>query len=75
MFEPLTKSLLNLAAAPAQLHFAELQTIQRFTALLYSRTCGLETVNEAGKHMLQQGSRYLENIPLTEASLFLRQPL
>ena len=69
MFEPLTKSLLNLAAAPAKVHLAELQTIQRFTVLLYSRTCGLETANEARNHLFTQGSKSLENIPLIEASL------
>ena len=52
-----------------QLHVAELQTIQRFAVLLYSRTCGLENVNEARKHMFAQGSISLENIHLTEASL------
>ena len=51
MFEPLTESRLNLAAAPAQLHLAEMQTIQRFTVSLYNITYGLETVNEARKHM------------------------
>jgi hypothetical protein len=69
MFEQVTQSLLNLAAAPAEIQLTELQTIQRFTVLFYSRTCGLATVNEARKHLFAQGSRSLENIPPTEASL------
>ena len=65
MFEPLTESLLNLTAAPAQLHLAELETIQIFTVLFYSRTCGLETVNEARKRLFAQGSRSIKHISST----------
>ncbi len=54
IFEPLTETLMNLAEAPSQLQLAELQTLQQFTVLLYSRTCGLLTVNEAGNTCLHR---------------------
>lgn len=69
-FDRLTVSLLRLVKTPVlQVGSDDLQTIQRFTVLLYSRACGLGTVNEARKHLFALGSRSLENIPPTEASL------
>ena len=41
----------------------DLQSIQRFKVVLYSRVCGLGTVHEARKHMFALESRSLENIP------------
>ena len=68
LFDPLTESLLKLAENPGELLTLD-PTIQLFTVLLYSRTCGLATVNEARKSLFAKGSRSLENIPPTEASL------
>ena len=67
--DSLTDSLLNLAKAPVTLDLSDLQTIKKYVVLLYSRTCGLETMNEARKHLFAQGSRSLENLPPTEAAL------
>jgi len=65
MFKPLTQYLLRLASLPVVLETDDLSAIQRFVVLLYSRTCGISTVNEARKHVFAQGSRSLENIPPT----------
>jgi len=69
MFEPLNQCLVRLASVPVVIDTDDLGTIQRFVILLYSRTCGICTVNEARKHLFAQSSRSLENIPPTEAAL------
>ena len=53
-----------------------LEKIERFTAIMYSRTCSVSGVNEARKELFAQGSRTMENIPTTNVALLqhMRRP-
>ena len=46
-----------------------LEVIERFVALMYSRTSDLSRVNYARKQLFSQTSRSLENIPPTQGAL------
>ena len=52
------------------LESVHMQRIERFVVLMYSKTCGLATVDDARCHLFSTGSRSLENIPPTRAALF-----
>ncbi len=46
-----------------------LEPLERFVVLLYDRTNGLGSVNQARKYLFTQKSRTINNIPPTKASL------
>ncbi len=46
-----------------------LSVLGRYVVLLYDRTSGLESVNDARKWLFTKKSRTLENIPPTQAAL------
>ena len=52
------------------LESVHMQQIECFIVLMYSKGCGAARVNEARHHLLTTGSRSLENIPPTQATLF-----
>ena len=47
-----------------------MQCIERFVVLMYSKTCGSATVNDARHYLFSNGSRSLDSIPPTQAALF-----
>jgi hypothetical protein len=58
-----------LSNAPSQINEANVDEIERFVVLLYSRTSQLSKVNEARKQLFAYGGRQLDNIPPTRAAL------
>ena len=59
----------NLSNKPETLSSEDLNLIERFTVLLYSRTCPLSTVNQTRQSLFAQGNQALDNIPPTQAAL------
>ena len=47
-----------------------MQCIERFVVLMYSKSCGSATVNDARHRLFSNGSRSLDSIPPTQATLF-----
>jgi hypothetical protein len=64
-----TNVFLALASQPDEVDAQNLHIIERFVVVMYSRTCGLDRVNEARKQLFAQGSRSIDNIPPTKAAL------
>ncbi|XP_063958716.1 uncharacterized protein LOC135154779 [Lytechinus pictus] len=59
----------RLSNAPFEVTNDDMDTIERFFVVLYSRTSSLKKVNEARKQLFAQGNRQLENIPPTKEAL------
>ena len=60
------------ATAP-QPHTAEsvqMQRLERWTVLMYSKNCNADSVNEARKVLFTHGLKSLDSIPLTQHALF-----
>jgi len=51
----------------------QMQILERFVVIMYSKGCGANSVNEARRHLFTTGQRSLDNIPPTEAALFQHQ--
>lgn len=68
-FPAVTPVFCELSANPRPVSEQEMQEIERFVVLLYSRTCPLSRVNEARQSLFAQSSRSLENIPPSQAAL------
>ena len=68
----LTETMVTLTEDPHSftLESVHMQRIERFVVLMYSKTCGSATVDDARCHLFSTGSRSLENIPPTRAALF-----
>ena len=60
----------RLSNAPAEINEDDMNEIERFVVVLYSRTSHLSKVNEARRQLFAHGNRQLENIPPTRAALF-----
>ena len=52
------------------MEYVHMQCIERFIVLMYSKTCGSATVNDAGHHLFSNGSRSLDSSLPTQAALF-----
>ena len=68
----LTETMVTLTEDPhsVTLESVHMQCIERFVVLMYSKTCGSATVDDARYHLFSTGSRSLENILPTRAALF-----
>ena len=68
----LTETMTTLTEHPESftLESVHMQCIERFVVLIYSKSCGSATVNDARHHLFSTGSRSLDNIPPTQAALF-----
>ncbi len=64
--EPL---FLRLTQAPSSLSEEDIDELERFVVLLYSKTSSLSKVNEARKSLFSQGNRQLDKCPPTRAAL------
>ncbi|MES9882214.1 MAG: hypothetical protein ABW185_15180 [Sedimenticola sp.] len=72
IYPDITNTWVALATNPAELKLdtVHMARIERFVVLLYSKTCGAGSVNEARKLLFTHGCRSLETIPPTQAALF-----
>ena len=70
VFPELTTTLEKLMMLPDNVDDACLDVIERFTILLYDRTCSLNKANEVRQVLFASKARSLENIPPTQAALF-----
>lgn len=59
----------NLSGSPQTISSEDFALLERFTVLLYSRTCPSNDVNQARQALFAQGNRTIENIPPTKAAL------
>ncbi len=65
----LTALFKRLSQTPQEITDSEMEELERFVVLLYSRTSQICTVNAARKHLFSYGNRKLENIPPSRAAL------
>ena len=68
----LTDTMITLTEAPESftMESVHMQCIERFVVLMYSKSCGSATVNDARHQLFSNGSRSLDSIPPTQAALF-----
>ena len=66
-------TLTLVALTNDSLHFSidcpDMQVLEWFVALMYSRRCGLENVKQDTGYLITRGSKALENISPTQAAL------
>ena len=60
----------KLASAPVSVSEADIEEIERFVVVMYSRTSPAHTVNDARKQLVANNNRQIENISPTKAALF-----
>jgi len=60
--------MLNEAPESFTMESVHMQCIERFVVLMYSKTCGSATVNDARHHLFSNGSLSLDSIPPTQAA-------
>ncbi len=67
-----TQTFKQLIDDPSLLEMSspQMQHLERFTVLLYSKSCAADSVNEARKAMFTNGLKLLEAIPPTQHALF-----
>ncbi len=65
----LTALFKRLSQTPQEITDSEMEELERFVVLLYSRTSQICTVNAARIHLFSYGNRKLENIPPSRAAL------
>ena len=65
----LTPLFSQLSETPDEITESDMEKIERFVVLLYSRTSPIVTVNSARKQLFSHGNRKLENIPPSKAAL------
>ena len=71
-FPKVTDTMIELTENPSELNenSEHMQVLERFTVLMYSKTCNAETVNEARQRLFTHNLKSLENIPPTKAALY-----
>ena len=69
VFSAITTTFNALANRPETITDPICKAMERYIEVMYSRTCPYNSVNEAGRYMLSQGTRALENISPTEDAL------
>lgn len=67
----LTDTLVALSNDPSlfNLESDHMQRLERFVVLMYSKTCGVDRINEARYRLFTTGKKTLDNIPPTQAAL------
>lgn len=65
----ITETFLHLSTPQSTVSEEDIQALERFVVILYSRTCPLTSVNEARQSIFAQGTRTIDNIPPTQAAL------
>ncbi|XP_014677523.1 PREDICTED: uncharacterized protein LOC106817375 [Priapulus caudatus] len=66
----LTAVFIRLSDTPEEVTEADMEELERFVVLLYSRTSQITTVNAARKQLFSHGNRKIENIPPSRAALY-----
>lgn len=71
-FPDVTETIVEMTEDPTSLtqESVHMRHLQRWTVLMYSKTCGTGLVNEARKIMFTHGLKSLDSIPPTEHALF-----
>ena len=67
MYPDITETFVALLANPEEftMESSHLQTLERFTVLMYSKSCGASRVNEARTQLFSHGLHSLDSIPPT----------
>ncbi len=68
VYDEVTPAFCALAATPDSIE-DWVQPLERFVVLLYDRTSGLGSINQARKQLFTQKSRTFDNLPPTKAAL------
>ena len=68
----LTHTLVTLTQNPHLVtpESEQMQILERYVVIMYSKGCGANSVNEARHHLFTTGQRSLDNIPPIAAALF-----
>ena len=68
----LTETLLNLTYNPhtCSMDSDDMKQLERFTVIMYSRSCSATSVDEARLQLFSHGSRTLEALPPNKAALY-----
>ena len=64
-----TETFKRLSSKPTSITPEDEAMLERFTVVMYSRTCSLSQVDKARQMLFAQGRQSLENIPPTKAAL------
>ncbi len=62
-FEDITTTFLTLSTGPDEVSNEDVATLERFTILLYDRTSGLMSIDEARKQLFTKKGRAMDAIP------------
>ncbi len=65
----LTPLFVKLSSKPQQVTDDDMEQLERFVIVMYSRTSPILKVNEARKYMFAHGNRQIENVPPTRDAL------
>ena len=68
-FEDVTPTFLALSRSPQSITEEHFAVLERFTVLLYDRTCSLCSINEARKDLFTKKGRTMYTIPPTRGAL------
>ena len=68
-YPEVTNAFISLLSQPAEICPDILKQIERFVVIIYSKTCTLNTVNEARKELFTHQGRNIDNLPPTQAAL------
>ena len=67
---PDVTSVFQLLSSPKEsISEEEMEKIERFIIIMYSRTCPLSNINDARQAIFAQGTKTIDHIPPTQASL------
>lgn len=71
-YPELTDTLLTVSDNPLLLSLdsIHMERLERWTVIMYSKSCGCSRVNDTRRQLFCQGKRTLENIPPTQGALF-----
>lgn len=68
VFPQITDTFAALAATPNEISDAQMEVLERFVILQYSRTTSQTNINHVRQELFAKGNRALENIPPTHAA-------
>ncbi len=71
-FEDITTTFLTLSTGPDEVSNEDIATLERFTILLYNRTSGLMSIDDARKQLFTKKGRAMDAIPPTRAALIIQ---
>ena len=71
-YPEITDTFMALAEDPLlfSMDSIHMERLERWTVIMYSKSCGLSRVNDTRRELFTSGKRTLENIPPTQRALF-----